>query len=130
MTSPRSWILFSALRIGLFAVVLTILLLLQVEPWVAAVVAAVIGLCVSYIFFRPQRQALADSVSAYRSSEHRDEDADAENAVIDGTASGRRSEGEGRGEADPEQQGAEARELQGEDELGRGAPGEGDDHRR
>ncbi|MEY2847766.1 MAG: hypothetical protein RI885_431 [Actinomycetota bacterium] len=128
MTPSRSWILFSALRIGLFAVVLTVLLLLQIEPWIAALLAAVIGLCVSYIFFRPQREALAKSVSEYRSTEHRDEDADAESAAVDGSV-GDGSEGDRRREADAEEQGAETGQLQREDELGRGTPGERDDHR-
>lgn len=142
MTSPRNWILFSALRIGLFAVVLAVLLFLQIEPWIAAVIAAVIGLCVSYIFFRPQRVALAESVSSYRTAEHRDEDSDVENAAIDEvlveTTSGSQdrpadpaaSEGEGRREGDAEDEGGEARQLEREDELGGRAPGQGDHHGR
>lgn len=138
MTSPRNWILFSALRIGLFVVVLAVLLLLQVEPWVAALVAAVIGLCVSYIFFRPQREALAESVSTYRRTEHRDADSDAENAAIDdalgGSAAGGRSqpgsERERRREPDPEDQSGEAREFEREDELGGRPAGQSDDDRR
>jgi hypothetical protein len=141
VTPTRNWILFSALRIGLFAVILTILLLLGIEPWIAAVIAAVIGLCVSYIFFRPQREALAESVSAYRSADHRDEDADAESDDDLGTEEpghpdaggperGRGSERDGGAEAHSEEQSGPAGELQREDELGGGAPREGDDRRR
>ena len=53
----RQWILFSLIRVGTFAVALAILLLLGVNVFVAALGAAVIGFCVSYIFLRKQRDA-------------------------------------------------------------------------
>ena len=81
--TSRRWFLYSLLRVGIFAAILALLLALKVEPWLAAVVAAVVGLCVSYIFFRPQRDALALSVERFRQSEKRDADSDAENAALD-----------------------------------------------
>ena len=66
------------LRLGLFAAVLALLLLLNVEWWIAAIVAAVIGLCVSYIFFGKLRDAVARDVAARRTSEPVDADASVE----------------------------------------------------
>lgn len=76
--------LYTVLRIGIFAVVLIALLLLRVTPWIAAIVAAVIGLCVTYLFFRKQRDAVVTSFYEYRTTEHRDLDNDVENTALDG----------------------------------------------
>lgn len=62
MNPRRSWLLYSLIRIGLFAVVLAVLLLLQFQPWVAAIVAAVVALCISYIFLRKPREAVAKNL--------------------------------------------------------------------
>src|SRR3989337_3619010 len=75
--------LYSLLRVGIFAGVLPVLLLLQVVPWLAAIIAAVVGLCVTYIFFRDQREAVARSFWEFRNTEHRDADGDIENDAID-----------------------------------------------
>jgi len=108
--SSRQWISYSLLRLGIFAVVLAILLVLQIEPWIAAIVAAVVGLCVAYIFFRPQREAVARSFWEFRTSEQRDSDSDAENDALDAAApSTPPLEGQGGGEADAEEQGRQAR---------------------
>ncbi|MCU1403486.1 MAG: hypothetical protein JWM70_1810 [Microbacteriaceae bacterium] len=50
--SLRPWIVYTAIRVVLFGIALTILLLLSVNPIIAAVAAAVVGLCSSYIFLR------------------------------------------------------------------------------
>ncbi|MBC7517663.1 MAG: DUF4229 domain-containing protein [Microbacteriaceae bacterium] len=101
--TSRRWILYSLLRVGIFAAILALLLALKVEPWMAAVVAAVVGLCVSYIFFRPQRDALALSVARFRQSEKRDADSDAENAALDLRETATAPlKSEGSGEAHPE----------------------------
>jgi len=105
--SSRQWISYSLLRLGLFAAVLAVLLLLQIEPWIAAVIAAVVGLCVGYIFFRPQREAVTRSLWDLRHSPKSDSDAEAENEAMDASAA--RSEGERGGEPDPEEQGSQAR---------------------
>src|SRR5450830_356887 len=46
--SSRQWVVYSAIRVGIFAVVLVVLLVVGVTGWIAAIGAAVIGLCVSY----------------------------------------------------------------------------------
>lgn len=62
----RPWISYTLLRIGLFGLVFVILMLIGVEPWIAALLAAAIGFCVSYIFFRPLRQEVADELAEAR----------------------------------------------------------------
>jgi hypothetical protein len=63
----RPWIKYTLIRIVLFAGVLAILMLFTpAPPWLATVIAAVVGLCVSYIFFRPQRDELALTIAARR----------------------------------------------------------------
>lgn len=70
----KPWVTYSLIRLGLFAGVLAILLLLNVPGWIAAVAAALIGLSVAYIFFRPQRDALIESVRSSRPSDDDVED--------------------------------------------------------
>lgn len=53
----------------MFAVVLAALLLTQMTPWIAAALAAVISLCVSYIFLRKPREQLAQGLYEARHGE-------------------------------------------------------------
>ncbi len=60
----RPWILYTLVRVGLFAVMFAILYALTANLWsfawaAAAVVAALLSLCISYIFFRPLRERVA-----------------------------------------------------------------------
>ncbi|MCU1425355.1 MAG: hypothetical protein JWM51_1646 [Microbacteriaceae bacterium] len=55
------------IRVGLFVAVLAVLLLAGIEGWLAALIAAVIGLCVSYLFLGRQREAVATAVHHRRS---------------------------------------------------------------
>jgi uncharacterized membrane protein YphA (DoxX/SURF4 family) len=55
----RTLLLFSALRVLVFAIPFGILLVIGLEWWVAALIAAVVGFCVSYIFLRPLRDKVA-----------------------------------------------------------------------
>jgi uncharacterized membrane protein YraQ (UPF0718 family) len=72
-------------RILLFAVPLGILLLLRIDPLVATVIAAVIGLCLSYIFLRTPREAVSRDIFAARQRRKAPptSDADAEDAALD-----------------------------------------------
>lgn len=83
MKSSRPWILYTVIRVGLFAAALAVLLLLGITPWVSAIVAAVLSLCLAYIFFRPQRDAVASSIVEARAAQRRDADGDAENEALD-----------------------------------------------
>jgi hypothetical protein len=81
--SLRPWIVYSVLRIVVFGIALTILLLLHVNPIISAVVAAAIGFCISYIFFRGKRNDVALDIVARRSLKITDSDNDLENEVLD-----------------------------------------------
>lgn len=67
----------------LFAVPLALLLWLQIDFYIAAVGAAIIGFCISYLFFRGQRDAVAKSIVDIRSKKLRDVDSDVENDALD-----------------------------------------------
>jgi Protein of unknown function (DUF4229) len=81
-----TWLWFSLLRIGIFAVVLTILLLvLPVPPWVSAIVAALIAFCISFIFLHRPRGELAVQLDRMRRGENGPpSDDDAEDATAGG----------------------------------------------
>jgi membrane protein implicated in regulation of membrane protease activity len=81
--SSRAWVVYSIIRIAIFAVALAGLLLLQVNPWVATVVAAVIGFCVAYIFFRGTRDEVAKDIYQRRHGEQHDVDNEVENEALD-----------------------------------------------
>jgi hypothetical protein len=65
LTDVRAWILYSALRLGLFAVLFVILYLLTMtafptSAWlIAGIGGAILALCVSYIFLKPLRDRVA-----------------------------------------------------------------------
>lgn len=71
---------YTVLRLLTFAVPLAILLLLNFEPWVATVLAAIIGLSLSYIFLRQPREKIAaelyDRRHGNRTPDSSDEDAE------------------------------------------------------
>ena len=71
----KPWVSYSLIRLGIFAAALTLLLLLGVPGWVAAIAAALIGLSIAYIFFRPQRDELIESVRRTPSTDEDVEDA-------------------------------------------------------
>jgi hypothetical protein len=81
--SLRPWIVYSTLRIVVFGIALAILLLLHVNPIIATVVAAIVGFCISYIFFRGKRNDVALDIVARRSLKIKDTDNDLENEVLD-----------------------------------------------
>ncbi len=101
--------MYTLIRLGIFAVVLTILYLLSIEPWIAAVIAAIISLCISIIFLRKPREeasrtlyearlnrgqagrpapvvdASGAAAAAGRSKAGSTEDEDVEDSAVDGT---------------------------------------------
>jgi ABC-type siderophore export system fused ATPase/permease subunit len=79
----RQWIVFSLIRVGTFAAVLAILMTLGVNVFIAAIGAAVIGFCVSYIFLRKQREAVSSSIGHLRARKDRDTDNELENEALD-----------------------------------------------
>lgn len=69
---------YSLLRVGLFAAAFAVLMLLGIEWWLSAILAAVIGLCVSYIFFGRLRERVALDIAQRRDVPARDVDAEVE----------------------------------------------------
>jgi len=80
-----AWLPYTFLRLVSFIVPLSVLLALGVEGWISALVAAIIGVCVSYIFFGRSRNAVAQQIHAVRTREkplvHADDAA--EDAAVD-----------------------------------------------
>ena len=64
----RDWVIFSIVRVLVFAVPLGILMAIGFEWWIAALIAAAVGFCVSYIFLRPLRDRVAAQLAASRSA--------------------------------------------------------------
>ncbi|GAA2074195.1 hypothetical protein GCM10009840_04600 [Pseudolysinimonas kribbensis] len=86
----RAWILYSAVRVGLFAVLFAVVYALTAQLWsfawaVAAVVAALLAFCISYIFFgRLRARALTELAASRRPREApAGSDENAEDTVID-----------------------------------------------
>ena len=73
------------MRLAAFAVPLVIMLWLGMIPWIAALLSAIIGLCVSYIFFAKTRNALSTSLFEKRAhkTSSSDQDAYSEDAEVE-----------------------------------------------
>lgn len=109
MNAVPPWVTYSVYRVLMFAVPLTILLLMGWVGWVATLVAAVIGLCLSYIFLRAPREKVARELYTRR---HREKtpvhpDAESEDAAVDRAAAQGRSDlsdpsGRSEGEGEPQ----------------------------
>ena len=76
----KPWVAYSLLRLGVFAVVFALLMVANVPWWLSAVIAAVIGLCVGYIFFGKLRDAVALDIVERRARPAGDSDSAAEDA--------------------------------------------------
>lgn len=85
MKAVPAWLSYSVIRVLMFAVPLGFLLALQIQWWLAALLAAVIGLCLSYIFLRKPRERVARDLYAarHREAEPVDPDAESEDAALD-----------------------------------------------
>jgi hypothetical protein len=64
----RAVLLYTVLRVLAFAVPFGILYALGVEWWIAALLAAAVGFCVSYIFLRRQRDEVAVRIAEARAN--------------------------------------------------------------
>jgi len=63
----KPWVKYTFIRLGIFAVALAVLLVIRIDPYIATIVAAIVGLCVSYIFFAPLRRRVALDLAERRS---------------------------------------------------------------
>jgi hypothetical protein len=76
------WVKYLVLRIGTFAAFLTVMLLLQFDPFFASATAGVLALAISLIFFGKQRDAVSRSIYEARNKKN-DSDTDAEDLAGD-----------------------------------------------
>lgn len=78
---------FILARLGIFALILGIFLLLQFDPIYSAVISAVLALAISLVFLQKQRDELSRYLyKRFRKDEFSgvaDEDADLENRLLD-----------------------------------------------
>jgi hypothetical protein len=83
----KLWLVFISARIGIFALFLTVFLLLGFEGIYSAVIAGVLALAVSLVFLAKQRDALSAEIYKRNSRDKNlgvpDTDADVENAILD-----------------------------------------------
>ncbi|MGV8876589.1 MAG: DUF4229 domain-containing protein [Rhodoglobus sp.] len=82
----KPWIQYSLVRVGIFAAVFTLLMVVQGDWLISAIIAAIVGFAISYIFFGKLRNAVALDIVARRSARSHDPDRDAEDAAVDLTA--------------------------------------------
>ena len=81
------WLLYTLARLGVFAAILTILLLVGFNGYYSVAIAAVLSLAFSLIFLNKQRQALSQSI--YNKVQKNkvdgidDADSDLENDILD-----------------------------------------------
>lgn len=82
-----SWLTYTVLRLALFAIPLVVLLLLGVRWWLACIVAALVGLCLSYLLLVKQRRAVASDLYEIRQGRQtpakRSADEISEDSVVD-----------------------------------------------
>jgi hypothetical protein len=85
----RATLKYTLIRLGIFAIVLAVMLLIGAPWYFAAPVAAIAGLAVSFIFFRSIRNQMAIELATRGKRNARDEvipeddDTTAEDAVLD-----------------------------------------------
>jgi hypothetical protein len=88
-----AWLIYTVLRLAAFIVPLAIMLALRVDYIIAGVLSAIIGLCVSYIFFAKWRSQISEQLYASRqgkvSASERDENA--EDAEVDASTNSART---------------------------------------
>jgi hypothetical protein len=77
------WLYYSVLRVLMFVIPLTILLSLGWWPWASAVIAALVGLCLSYLLLGKSRERVARDL--YR-ARHPDTEPVSADADVEDTA--------------------------------------------
>jgi ABC-type bacteriocin/lantibiotic exporter with double-glycine peptidase domain len=94
----RATILYTVARIALFAVICGALVLFSVNVFLAAAIAAIAALVISYFAFKPLRFRMAEELASRGSRNARDEvvskdaDTDAEDAALDNADTNERAE--------------------------------------
>ena len=90
MKKSSAWLVYTLLRLAAFIVPLAIMLALQVNYIIAGVLSAIIGLCISYIFFAKWRSQISEQLYSSRAGKvtATDRDEHAEDAEVDAAATG------------------------------------------
>lgn len=86
----KPWVAYTLIRVGLFVGIFALLYALGVVWWLSAALAALLGLCISYIFFGRLRAAVARDLAAARARPATDADADVEDANANADADAER----------------------------------------
>lgn len=80
----KAWLLYTLARLGIFAAALVLLLLLTPLEWYwATIIAALVGLLISYIALSGLRTQVALSLANRRGTPERDADSDFEDDFVD-----------------------------------------------
>lgn len=83
MSPWRKIMIFTILRLAFLLVPFVVLMLLGIPWWASALIATVIGLCLSYLFLHRQRSDVSEAIEEIRLSPKKDADNDLENEVLD-----------------------------------------------
>lgn len=76
------WINYIAARIGIFAGILAVMLVVGFDPFYSALISAVLSLAISLLFLGKQRSALSEAIYKFSQRKH-DRDSVAEDAAVD-----------------------------------------------
>jgi MFS superfamily sulfate permease-like transporter len=83
----NAWLNYILIRVGLFVGILVIMIMLNFDKFFSALIAAVLSLAISLIFFTKQRERVSEAVYKRISRNETvgtdDADSDHENAVLD-----------------------------------------------
>jgi uncharacterized membrane protein YkgB len=81
------WLSYTLIRLGMFFGIFFLFLLLNFNPYFAAIIAAVVSFSLSLLFLDRQRNALSESVSIKlardESGSYQDAEGDLENELLD-----------------------------------------------
>ena len=78
----KSWIAYIVARVLVFALPLSVLLILGFDPYFSTGVAAIVGLALSILFLNRWRSALSTEIFE-RVNNNRDDSAKSEDAIVD-----------------------------------------------
>jgi hypothetical protein len=79
----KPWLAYTLARLGIFVAALLLLLVIAVPWYWATIIAALVGLLVSYIALPRLRHEVASSIAARRATPEHDADSDFEDDFVD-----------------------------------------------
>jgi uncharacterized membrane protein YkgB len=90
------WLSYTLIRLGMFFGIFFAFLLLDFNPYFAAIIAAVVSFSLSLLFLDRQRNALSESVvkklSRDEAGSYKDAESDLENQVLDSEGNDKKPE--------------------------------------